>query len=116
MVNEGTRRLDNIRVEVDPPLNWSERIEPEVIASLDINEESTVELFITPPPDVTPGRYEVRVRTTSLSDDLPIRGEDKTITVEIEQEANVFGTLFIILLIVGLVVGIVIFGIRLSRR
>jgi hypothetical protein len=116
VVNEGTRRLDNIRIEVDPPLNWTERIEPEVISQLDINEEGTVELYITPPAGVTPGRYEVRVRTTSLSDDLPIRGEDKTITVEIEQEANVYGTLFIVLLIVGLVVGIVIFGIRLSRR
>ncbi len=116
IVNEGTRRLDNVRIEVDPPLDWTERIEPEVIPVLDINEEGRVRLFITPPSDIGPGRYEVRVRTTSLSDDLPIRGEDKTITVEIEQEANLLGTMFIILLIVGLVVGIVIFGIRLSRR
>jgi len=116
VVNEGTRRLDNVRIEVDPPLNWTKRIEPEVIPHLEINEEGKVELYITPPGGITPGRYEVRVRTTSLSDDLPIRGEDKTITVEIEQEANVLGTLFIVLLIVGLVVGIVIFGIRLSRR
>ncbi len=116
IVNEGTRRLDNIRIEVDPPLNWTERIEPEVIESLRISEEGTVIIFVTPPDGVSPGRYEVRVRTTSLSDDLPIRGEDKTITVEVAQEANVLGTMFIIVLIIGLVVGIVIFGIRLSRR
>lgn len=116
VVNEGTRRLDNIRLEMDPPLNWEERIEPEVLTSLEINEEGRVNLFITPPPDVSPGRYEVRVRTTSLSDDLPIRGEDKTITIQIEQEANVFLSLVIILSIVGVVVGIVVFGIRLSRR
>jgi len=116
VVNEGTRRLDNVRMEMDPPLNWVERIEPAVVTSLEINEESRVNFYVTPPPDVSPGRYEVRVRTTSLSDDLPIRGEDKTITIQIEQEANVFLTLFIILLIIGLVVGIVVFGIRLSRR
>ncbi|TDI69379.1 MAG: hypothetical protein E2O85_05675, partial [Bacteroidetes bacterium] len=116
IVNEGTRRLDNIRIEVDPPLNWKERIEPEVIESLRISEEGTVTVFVTPPADVSPGRYEVRVRTTSLSDDLPIRGDDKTITVEVAQEANILGTMSIIILIIGLVVGIVVFGIRLSRR
>ena len=116
VVNEGTRRLDNVRLEVDPPFNWEERVEPSVISTLEINQERKVELFISPPADITPGRYEVRVKTNSLSDDLPIRGEDKTITVQITQEANVFGTLFIVLLIAGLVIGIVIFGIRLSRR
>jgi len=116
IVNEGTRRLDNIRVEMDPPLNWEERVEPEVMTSLDINEEGRVNLVISPPEDVSPGRYEVRVRTSSLSDDLPIRGEDKTITIQIEQDANVLMSFFIILLIIGVVVGIVVFGIRLSRR
>lgn len=116
VVNEGSRRLDNVRVEVDPPFNWDERVEPITIASLEINAEAKVRLFITPPADITPGRYEVRVKTNSLSDDLPIRGEDKTITIQITQEANIYGTLFIVFLIVGLVVGIVVFGIKLSRR
>lgn len=116
IVNEGTRRLDNVEVEVEAPFNWDKQVEPTVISTLDINEEGRVELFITPPADITPGRYEVRVRTTSLSDDLPIRGEDKTITVQILQQANVYGTLAILLLIIGLVLGIVVFGIKLSRR
>jgi hypothetical protein len=116
IVNEGTRRLDNVEVEVEAPFDWDEQVEPSVISTLDINEEGRVDLFITPPADITPGRYEVRVRTTSLSDDLPIRGEDKTITVQIIQQANVYGTLTILLLIIGLVLGIVVFGIKLSRR
>ena len=45
-----------------------------------------------------------------------IAKSDKTITVEIAQEANVLATIAIILLILGLVVGIVIFGIRLTRK
>lgn len=116
VVNEGTRRLDNVQVEVDSPFDWEDRVEPNLVQTLDINQERTIDLFITPPEDIIQGRYEVRVRTTSLSDDLPIRGEDKTITVQITQDANVYGTLILILLIVGLVLGIVVFGIKLSRR
>ena len=116
VINEGTRSLNNVRLEAEPPLNWEERIEPAVIESLDINEERRVELMFVPPPDVSPGRYEVRIQTTSLSEDLPIRGEDKTITIQIEPEANVWGTLLIVGLILLLIIGIVTFGIRLSRR
>ena len=116
LVNEGSRRLDNIRVEADPPLNWDRVVEPNVVGRLEIAEEVTIRLTFTPPPGVSPGNYDVRIRTTSLSDDLPIRGEDKTITIKVEQEANLFGTAIVILLIVGLVMGIVVFGIKLSRR
>ncbi|MEM6648498.1 MAG: NEW3 domain-containing protein, partial [Bacteroidota bacterium] len=116
VVNEGTRSLNNVRVETDPPLNWTDAIDPPVIQSLDINEERRVTMRFTPPEDISPGRYEVRVETTSLSDDLPIRAEDKTVIINVDQETPVFGTILIILLIVGLVVGIVVFGIRLSRR
>ena len=116
VVNEGTRSLNNVRVEADPPLNWTDTITPDVIPVLDINEERQIQLRFKPAPNESPGRYEVRVQTTSLSDDLPIRGEDKTISIEIEAEANVFGTLIVVLLIVGLVLTIIIFGIRLSRR
>lgn len=116
VVNEGSRRLDNIRVEADPPLNWDDVVDPAVIPQLGIAEEGKVTLTFTPPPGVAPGNYDVRVRTTSLSEDLPIRGEDKTITIRVEQEANILGTAIIVILIVGLVVGIVVFGIRLSRR
>ena len=116
VVNEGTRSLNNVRVEADPPLNWTDTINPDVIQSLDINEERRIQLTFSPSANVTPGRYEVRVQTTSLSDDLPIRGEDKTVTIQIEPEANILGTLLLVLLILGLVVGIVVFGIRLSRR
>lgn len=116
VVNEGSRRLDNVRVEVDPPLNWTKEIDPEVIRALDIGEEQRVRLRFTPPPDISEGRYEVRVRTTSLSDNQPVEAEDKTVTVEVQAEANWLAQLLLVLLIIGLVVGIMVFGIRLSRR
>ncbi len=116
VVNEGTRRMDNVAIEVDPPLNWSKQVEPPVIQSLDIAEEKRIQLKFTPPTDVSAGRYEFRIRTTALSEDKPITGEDKTVTVEVQSEANIWGMAFIITSILAVVVGIVIFGIRLSRR
>ncbi len=116
LVNEGSRRLDNIEIKIDLPFNWTKKVEPAVITGLEINEEQFVELTFTPPEDVAVGKYDVRVRTTGTSGGEPVVGEDKTINVEIVASASVFGTLLIVLLIVGLVAAVVVFGIRLSRR
>jgi uncharacterized membrane protein len=115
-VNEGTRRLDNVEVKIDPPLNWTKKVEPAVIPSLGIGEEQRVELTFTPPANVAVGRYEIRVRTSGLSDNRPINAEDKTVTVEIAAGTNILGTALVVLLILGLVGGLVVFGIRLSRK
>ncbi|HEV8539443.1 MAG TPA: NEW3 domain-containing protein [Bacteroidota bacterium] len=116
IVNEGSRRLDNVEIKADPPINWTKRVDPQVIPSLNVGEEQRIHLQFTPPQDASVGRYEIRIQTTSLSDNQPVQGEDKTITVEIQAEANIFGTALIILLIIGLVAGMVVFGIRLSRK
>ncbi len=114
--NEGSRRLDNVELEADVPLNWDKEIIPPVIESLDIAEEKKFQLKLTPPPGVAVGKYEARVRTTSFSENQPINGEDKTVTVEILAEANVLLTAVIVLTILGLIIGLVVFGIRLSRK
>jgi len=116
LVNEGTRRLDNIEVNLDVPFNWQKKIEPAIVTSLGISEEKQVKYTVTPPPDVSVGRYEVRIRTSALTDNEPINGEDKIVTAEILPEANIFGTIIIVLLILGVITGIVIFGIKLSRK
>lgn len=114
--NEGSRRLDNIEIDIDPPLNWEWAVNPTIIPALEIGQEKTFQIAITPAANIIPGKYEIRARTTSFSEGQPTNGEDKTITVEILPEANILGTAIIILLIIGLVAGIVIFGIRLSRK
>jgi uncharacterized membrane protein len=116
LVNEGTRRLDNIEVKIDPPLNWTKAADPPVVASLGIAEEHRVQLTFTPPADVAVGRYEIRLRISGMSDNRPVNAEDKTVTVEIAAGANILGTALVVLLILGLVGGIVVFGIRLSRK
>lgn len=116
LVNNGTRSLNNVEIDVDPPLNWTHKIEPKNIDRLKVSEEKRATISIIPDKDVAAGRYEVRISTTSLSDEQPISGEDKTITVEIQAETNLLGMIIILVLIIGLVGGMVGFGIRLSRR
>jgi uncharacterized membrane protein len=89
---------------------------PPVIPSLDIREEKKVTLKFKPPSGISVGKYEIRLRTTSLSDNQPINGDDKTVSVEILAKSNILFTAVIIILIVGLVLGLVIFGIRLSKK
>ncbi|MGB2867376.1 MAG: NEW3 domain-containing protein [Bacteroidota bacterium] len=115
-VNEGTRRLDNVRMDVDVPLNWTKRISPDVIPALDINQEKRITVTAVPPPGIAVGRYELRLRTSGLSDNKPVNAEDKTVTVEIQAEASVIGTILLVLTILGLVSGLVVFGVKLSKR
>ncbi|MEO1021160.1 MAG: NEW3 domain-containing protein [Bacteroidota bacterium] len=116
VLNEGSRRVDNIEFELDTPLRWEQKVEPALIPSLGIREEQTVTLTLTPPENLSVGRYETRMRTTALSDNQPIQGEDKTFTVQSEAEASLFGTSLILLIIIALVGGLVFFGIKLSKK
>lgn len=116
VVNEGSRRIDNVEVKIDPPLNWTKSALPAVVPTLDIGEEQRVELTFTPPPDVAVGKYEVRLRTSGLSDNIPVNAEDKTVTVELAPGSNAIGTIILVVLILGLVGGLVYFGLKLSRK
>jgi hypothetical protein len=116
LVNEGSRRVDNVEVKVDLPLAWSKTIDPQVVSSLDIGQEHRVHLTFTPSHDIAVGRYEIRLQTTGLTDNQPVIGEDKTVSVEIQAGANILGTVLLVLVILGLVGGMVVFGIKLSRK
>jgi hypothetical protein len=116
VVNEGTRRLDNVKIDVDVPLNWTKKVEPQVIPTLDIDQEQRVTITAIPPKGISVGRYELRLRTSGLSDNQPVNAEDKTVTAEILTETSVIGTILLVLAILGLIGGMVLFGIRLSKR
>ncbi|RJQ64047.1 MAG: hypothetical protein C4517_03095 [Stygiobacter sp.] len=116
ILNEGSRRLDNIEFELDLPINWTKEIKPQIIESLDIRKDKRVVITFTPPNDVPVGKYDIRLRTTCISDEKLVKAEDKTITIEVKQSENIFGTILLVLLIIGLVSVIVVFGIKLSRK
>jgi uncharacterized membrane protein len=116
IMNEGSHRLDNIEIKADLPFNWRKNLSNEVISSLDIGQETRVELEFIPPSDVAVGKYDIRLKIGAVSNNQPVLSEDKNFTVEIQASANVFGTALLTILIVGLVGGIVVFGVRLSKK
>jgi hypothetical protein len=116
LVNEGSDRLDNVALQLDLPLNWTKQIDPSAVPSIAVGTDAVVKLTITPPDDIAPGKYDVRVRSSAMSNGQPVIGEDKTITIEILPGSNVLGTILLVLVIVGLVAGLVVFGIRLSKK
>lgn len=114
--NDGTRRLDNIKISTDNPLHWSSIIQPDLIKSLDPEKEEMVYISIIPPSDVSIGAQEVKIKTQALADNRRVQTEDKTVRIQIEAKTPVLWTMFLIILLIGLVVGIVILGIKISKR
>ncbi|MBK7258750.1 MAG: hypothetical protein IPI01_13330 [Ignavibacteriae bacterium] len=116
LVNEGTRRLDNVEIKLDLPPLWTREITPAIIPRLEVSSEERSQIVVHPPAGISAGRYEIRLRTSGLSDNQPVNAEDKTVTIEVQGGSNMLMTIVLIVVILGLVTGIVVFGIRLSRR
>lgn len=114
--NTGTRRLNNVRVFCDLPLNWRVEIRPDLIPVLEQNKDEIVSITFIPPDGVTVGDYEPKIRTDSLADNRRVESEDKIVRIHITSKANVLGIGALVLLLIGLLVGIVVFGIKLTRR
>ena len=110
--NTGTRKLNNVRVFCDLPLNWRVEIAPDLIATLEQNKDEVVKIKFLPPDDVSVGDYEPKIRTDALADNRRVESEDKIVRIHITSKANVIGIGALVLLLVGIVV----FGIKLTRR
>jgi hypothetical protein len=116
LVNDGSHRLDNIEFDLDLPFDWTYEVDPDRIATLDIGRETRVEIKLTPPADIAPGKYNIRIRPSAVTNGEPISGEDRNVTVEIRAETNLFSTALILILLLGLVAGVVVFGIKISKK
>ncbi len=114
--NTGTRRLDNIKLTTEYPLNWRVEVRPDIVPALEINREQTVTLKIVPPPDVPVGDYEVRIKTESYAYGRRVPSEDKIYRVSVKAQTSLWGTVGLIGGLLLLVIGIVIFGVKLTRR
>lgn len=114
--NDGTRRLDNIRITTDNPLNWRSVVTPDIIASLDPEKEKSVRLTFIPPGDTGVGAQEVKIKTEAMADNRRVETEDKTVRIQVQAKTPILGTAILMLFLIGLVVGIVVFGIKISRR
>jgi hypothetical protein len=114
--NYGTRRVDNIKVETDNPLNWVSVINPALIRTLEPEQEIVVKMVIAPPGDVSVGAQEVKIKTEAFANNRRVETSDKTVRIQVNAETSIWGTLILVLLLIGIIVGIVIFGIKISKR
>jgi hypothetical protein len=114
--NTGTRRLDNIKLTTEYPLNWRAEVTPDIIPALELNRDSAVSLRIVPPSDVQVGDYEVRIKTESYAYNRLVPSEDKIYRVSVKAKTNVWGTAGLVGGLLAIVIGIVIFGVKLTRR
>ncbi|MGV8094245.1 MAG: NEW3 domain-containing protein [Mangrovibacterium sp.] len=114
--NYGTRRIDNIKVGTDNPLNWVSNVEPKLIRSLDPEQEEKIKIAIIPPADVSVGAQEVKIKTEAYANNRRVETDNKTIRIQVNAKANIFGTIVLIILLIGIIVGVIVFGIKISKR
>ena len=88
VLNGGTRRLDNIRIRTNMPINWQSRINPDVISSLIPDKETLVKLKFLPPSGVDVGDYEIQIQTEALADNRPVQTQDKTVRIHVSARTN----------------------------
>jgi hypothetical protein len=114
--NSGSRRLDNVRVQVETPLNWTARVDPEFIAELGVDAEQRVSIVLEPPPTVAVGDYEARIRTSSAAADRRVETEDKTVRIHVASATSWWITGLLLSLLIMVIGGVAVFGGRLARR
>ncbi|RPH38093.1 hypothetical protein EHM92_00950 [bacterium] len=114
--NDGTRRLDNIKIQTETPVNWVSTVTPDLLGSLMPGKETMVAVSLTPPPEVSVGDYEATIKTESFASNRKVESEDKKVRIHVAASANIFGTTLLVLLLVGILTGVVVFGIRLSKK
>ncbi len=114
--NIGTRDLVDIRMRVDVNTDWDYTVTPELVASLQRNEETEIELTLILPPDVGVGEYEAKVNAEGTVDNRKFEARDRSITVKVESKTQVSITTILFGVLILLVIGIAIVTIRISRR
>ena len=116
VLNDGTRRLDNIRIRTSIPPNWQSTIVPDVIPSLLPAKDTIVKLEFLPPDGVGVGDYEVTIQTQALAENRPVETQDKTVRVHVSARTNLLLSGILVMSVIGMVIGIVWYGVKLTRR
>ena len=114
--NSGTRELNNIKINIDVPLEWKSEIDPGLIRQLDKNQEIEVNLKFIPPANVSVGDYEVKIKAGAISGGKRVDSDEKNLRIHVSSKPNVFGTIILVVLLVLLITAIIIFGLKLTKR
>ncbi len=116
--NDGTLPLFNVTPEVTAqPLNWTARVDPNLIEKLEPGEKRQVIIHLVPAPDAGVGEYQAEFDARGRTGSEVIEATaEKRLTVRISAETNVTAVAGLALGLVVLITGIVFVGVRLSRR
>lgn len=114
--NSGTRRIHNVHLSTENPINWRTQTVPDVIPVLEPNREEIVKVNIVPAADVGVGDFEVRIKTDAIDNNRKVQTEDKIDRIHVSSPASLRSTLWLLGFLLLLVAGIVIFGIKVTRR
>ena len=114
--NIGTRDLVDIRMIVDVNTDWKYTVIPEVIGSLKRNEETEIQLTLSPPVDIGVGEYQAKLNAEVTVDNRKFEARDRSITVQIESKTQMSVTTLLFGALILLMIAIVIVTIRISRR
>jgi len=115
--NDGTLTLFNITPEVtSQPLNWTTRVDPNLIEKLEPDEKRQVMIHLVPASDAGVGEYQAEFDARGQTGSEVIEASEKRLTVHISAETNVMATAGLVTGLIVLITGIVFVGVRLSRR
>lgn len=114
--NTGTRRLNNISLETDSPLNWTVSVQPDLVRELDVGKEQEFELLVQTSSNAGVGDMIVTLRAEAMADNRRVETNDRDIRIHVEGAANIAGTLILVGVFAFVIVGFIIVGIKLSRR
>jgi NPCBM-associated, NEW3 domain of alpha-galactosidase/Outer membrane efflux protein len=114
--NSGTRRIDNVHVSTESPINWRSQTVPDVIPVLEPNREEIIKLSVVPAADVGVGDFEIRIKTDAIANNRKVQTEDKVDRIHVSSAAGLKSTLWLLGFLLLLVTGIVVFGVKVTRR
>ncbi len=114
--NIGTRDLVDIRMVIDVNTDWRYTVLPEVINSLRRNEETEIQLTLSPPTDIEVGEYQAKLNAEVTVDNRKFQARDRSITVQVESQAQLSVTTLLFGALILLMIAIVVVTIRISRR
>ena len=114
--NIGTRDLVDIRMLVDVNTDWKYTVIPEVIGTLARNEETEIQLTLSPPADIGVGEYQAKLNAEVTVDNRKFEARDRSITVQVESKTQMSVTTLLFGALILLMIAIVIVTIRISRR
>lgn len=116
LLNTGTLAVENIRLILTPPLDWTYTSVPATIERIPAGEKLSATVTLVPPAEQMVGEYDVRVEASGVSDGEKVEASEKDLTIRVAASANLGQNILILVGVFALIIGVAIVSIKASRR